>query len=46
MAEENGEPTEEMKKTFEADKATWEDVKEDPFLTVKKEYVVCLDTLS
>jgi len=30
---------------WEEKKKSWEDVKEDPFLTTKKEYVVCADTM-
>lgn len=43
--EEAGEPTEELKAQYDAEKAAVEDAVEAPFTVEKKEYVVCCDTM-
>lgn len=42
---EAGEDITEFEAQFKADKEAWEDVKEAEFLSVKKEYVLCADTM-
>lgn len=40
-----GEDTEPLTAKWEEEQASWENVKEDPFVTQKREYVVCADTM-